>query len=149
MKQHENGWEAGEIPWVQAALVGSADASSGYAQCYFCGEMTAKLSIGNLGSDKGRVEVYCNSSECDAREMAVIVLRDGAHAIDRSDVRILRAIDENNRTEDEKPIVLRTFGDLMSTPRNETEILDRRVDAGPATYAVPGAGRWASLHPND
>jgi hypothetical protein len=60
------------------------------ATCYFCGEDTVVASFTDMLSDPGRVAVYCDNSECDAREVEVVIIDDGSEATrNRTDVRIL------------------------------------------------------------
>ncbi|QJW36465.1 hypothetical protein [Cellulosimicrobium protaetiae] len=47
-----------------------------------------------MPDDDGRLQVYCDSEMCDAREVEIIVTRDGHQARDRADVRALVAIDD-------------------------------------------------------
>jgi hypothetical protein len=68
--------------------------------CYFCGSNVAKLSSGDRPDDPGRLELYCENQECDAREVAILVLRDGTGAPERADVRALREVDRPNKTPD-------------------------------------------------
>lgn len=132
-------WSSGQKPWIRAALPGEALNAQGYAQCYFCGAQTAKLSAGDLSGDTGRVEVYCNNSNCDAREVAVIVVRDGHGAGDRADVRVLRALDEDNHTTDPRPMEAFTIEELgRRVDQQSSGMLQRRTDEGPASYAAPG-----------
>jgi len=70
------------VPWIERA-----DTAAG---CYFCGQESVKLSYGDLREDHGRVEIYCENGDCDAREVEVIIVDDGTEATrSRSDVRIL------------------------------------------------------------
>lgn len=132
-------WSSGQEPWIRAALPGRALAAQGYAQCYFCGAQTAKLSAVDLSGDTGRVEVYCDNSDCEAREVAVIVLRDGNRASDRADVRMLRAVDEDNHTTDPRPMEAFTIAELGRRVDQQTSgMLQRRTDEGPASYAAAG-----------
>ncbi|MFE2755654.1 hypothetical protein ACFXGA_27005 [Actinosynnema sp. NPDC059335] len=66
--------------------------------CYFCGEFSAIVSLHDRAADVGRVEVYCTNSDCEAREMTVLVMKDGTReTAERSDVRVLRMIDDPSR----------------------------------------------------
>lgn len=130
-------WNAGETPWVRGTLEGSPYDSAGYAQCYFCGDMTAKLSADDLNGDSGRVEVYCNNGNCDAREIVVIVARDGNHSDRRADVRILDALDRDNHTTEQGPVVPRSLKEIAAAQEPEGGIVARRQDRGPASYASP------------
>ena len=58
----------------------------------FCGDETVILSDFDRALDYGRVEVYCDSPECDAREV-VLLIRRGEGANMRADVRALEAVD--------------------------------------------------------
>lgn len=133
----KNEWNAGDVPWVRETLEGSAFGSSGYAQCYFCGELSVKLSVGDLSSDSGRVEVYCDNGNCDAREVTVIVTRDGHRSDRRADVRILEAVDQDTHTTEEGPIVARSLKEIADG-EDSAGMLARRTDRGPASYASPG-----------
>ncbi|WP_040623507.1 hypothetical protein [Mycobacterium parascrofulaceum] len=69
-------------PWVRRA--------DREIDCYFCGQETVLLSYGDLTGDYRRVQIYCDSSDCDGREVDVIVLADGTEATrNRTDVRIV------------------------------------------------------------
>ncbi len=65
--------------------------SEGRTQCPFCGG-DAIVSMHDVRADPGRVELYCNNSNCDVREMAVIALRVGRWN-PRADVLALEAVD--------------------------------------------------------
>jgi hypothetical protein len=70
------------VPWIQRTDTA--------AVCFFCGQDSVNLSYGDLREDHGRVEIYCDNGDCDAREVEVIVVDDGTAATrTRSDVRIL------------------------------------------------------------
>lgn len=80
-------------PWIQ-----QVDARAG---CYFCGRDSVILSFGDLGEDRGRVQIYCDNGDCDAREVEVIVSDDGGTATrNRSDVRILEHFPPDGRRPD-------------------------------------------------
>lgn len=87
-------WNAGDQPWLRRhqpeAGYGSAPDP---VQCMFCGGKTLKRSATDHPKDPGRLELYCDNELCDAREMVLLVVRDGARAHLRSDVRALRLID--------------------------------------------------------
>ncbi|MGY2084870.1 hypothetical protein [Blastococcus sp. SYSU DS0539] len=65
----------------------------GGAVCYFCGRDTVRISHADLHADTGRVQLYCDNTHCAAREVTVLVERDGVGAGRRADVRALRALD--------------------------------------------------------
>lgn len=75
-------WSFGYAPWIRGA--------SDPCGCLFCGQDTVILSLGDMAEDSGRVQIYCDSSDCDAREVEIIVVEDGTAATrGRKDVRIL------------------------------------------------------------
>lgn len=84
------GWTPEDQPWIRR----SNRSSRRRYLCYFCGQQSAIISSGDLDNDAGRLEIYCDSPDCEAREIAVIVMRDGCHASLRADVRVLQWIDE-------------------------------------------------------
>ncbi|MFC9535999.1 hypothetical protein ACFT38_36865 [Streptomyces sp. NPDC056975] len=91
----DNEWEAGATPWLrrqQAETTWTTAARP--VQCMFCGEQTVKRSVTDHDEDTGRLELYCDNGACDAREMILLVRRDGADASQRADVRALRLLDE-------------------------------------------------------
>ncbi|MFJ5657486.1 hypothetical protein ACIQD5_29700 [Streptomyces microflavus] len=100
----ETEWVAGEVPSLP---------------CYFCGGRTAILGSGDRPDDPGRLEVYCDNPMCDAREIAVLVKRDGAGAPDRADVRALREVDRPRET----PAAL----DVMACYEDNKNITARRL----------------------
>lgn len=96
-------WDAGAPPWVRLAAGGKSVLDQPglrsvvpTARCLFCGDESLLVSWGDDYDDTGRVEMYCNNSLCDAREMTVLVRRDNAGAAQRADVRALRALDRRN-----------------------------------------------------
>jgi hypothetical protein len=88
-------WEAGTTPWVRHAQPRiSRGARATRFQCYFCGGHSVTRSEHDNDHDNGRVELYCDNEHCDAKEIAVIVCRDGNAAGERADLRALAAIDD-------------------------------------------------------
>jgi hypothetical protein len=82
------GWQSGQTPWIRRQNPVTP------IQCLFCGEMTALLSIHDEQVDPGRLEIYCKSNECAARETVVLVVNDGtSETVGRADVRALDALD--------------------------------------------------------
>jgi len=134
---NDGGWESGDEPWIRRELTGDAFGARGYAQCYFCGEHTAKLSGTDLRSDSGRVEVYCDNGDCDAREVTVIVTRDGNRADMRADVRILRALDDNSHSSELPSLKAVSWRQLLDSG-DDQEVIARRIAREPITYPVPG-----------
>ena len=90
-------WVAGETPWVRRT-----GAQRRHFRCMFCGDETAILSANDHIGDYGRVEVYCDSPECDAREV-VLLIRRGEGANRRADVRALAAVDKSVPYTDPEP----------------------------------------------
>ena len=91
------GWSVDEQPWVRRAAPAGFEAlarAGGGARCYFCGQDSVKVSAGDLSQDTGRVQLYCDNPQCAAREMTVLVERDGVGAARRADVRALKVVDE-------------------------------------------------------
>ncbi|WP_342314748.1 hypothetical protein LIX17_25115 (plasmid) [Mycobacterium avium subsp. hominissuis] len=77
-------WTHGQQPWVRTTPEGAP------TRCYLCGRTSSIVSFGDLPVDHGRVQMYCEHHQCDARETEVIVVDDGSPAtVQRSDVRIL------------------------------------------------------------
>lgn len=94
-------WDASEPPWARRPD------TDGGLPCYFCGGRTAILSFGDRSDDPGRLELYCENQMCDAREVVVLVLRNGAGAHDRADVRALAEVDRPNHTPDALDVMAR------------------------------------------
>lgn len=82
-------WDAGQAPWIRRELIDV----QGTTRCLFCGGNTAKLSNFDDVADYGRVELYCDSPDCDAATV-VILVRQGGLASRRADVRALAAVDK-------------------------------------------------------
>lgn len=117
------GWEAGGEPWLrrhQAEVTYGRESSP--VQCMFCGAQTLKRSASDRPKDPGRMELYCDNQFCDAREMVLLVTRDGAGAYDRADVRALRLID--NGTLD----VHETFPPTMESANLSDLLADRGIE---------------------
>lgn len=71
--------------------------------CPFCGKNTLVRSYGDLSDDNFRIELYCNNSYCDTREMAVIAKRmNGSVSGHRADVAAIVAVDEGTEAEREE-----------------------------------------------
>lgn len=71
-------------------------------RCPYCGSNALLISSGDLLADKYRIELYCDNSMCDVREMAILPLRmDGPVSWSRTDVKALRVIDEGTEAEQE------------------------------------------------
>jgi hypothetical protein len=88
-------WESGADPWVRRALTidGWQSRPGKSVLCYSCGKDSAKIASEDVSSDRGRVEVYCENTDCDARTVTILVQKDGAGARRRADVRALARVD--------------------------------------------------------
>jgi len=131
-----NEWEAGAQPWLrrhqQEANWGP---QSNMVQCMFCGAMTVKRSATDRDQDTGRIELYCDNQFCDAREMVLLVSRDGAGAGDRADVRALHLIDDGTldvHAAFPPQMKSSTLSDLLQDRGNEVERRMRKP--GPAQH---------------
>jgi hypothetical protein len=75
-----------QVPWVRCL-----EDRHDVAPCFFCGHDTLMPSAGDLSVDLRRIEMYCDNDQCDAREIAVIVMSDDTQSTQsRIDVRILQ-----------------------------------------------------------
>ncbi|MGW5003221.1 hypothetical protein ACWEP8_36835 [Streptomyces hydrogenans] len=120
-----NEWEAGSVPWLRRQ---QKDTTFGHEPagvlCMFCGASTAKRSVGDREEDPGRLELYCDNTDCDAREMVLLVTRDGDGAGDRADARALRLIDRGTLdVHASYPAEVESYdmSELMSQRGQETE----------------------------
>lgn len=80
-------WETNQRPWARRALNNNEK-----VPCYFCGEAAVILSYGDERKDNGRLELYCNNPQCDARETTILVMRGGGSHL-RADVKALQAVE--------------------------------------------------------
>lgn len=70
--------------------------------CPYCGSKSVLISLGDIKNDKYRVELYCDNSMCDVREMVVLPKRTNEPvAWSRADVAALRIIDDGTEAEQE------------------------------------------------
>lgn len=111
-------WISGQIPWIRTLR----DCEN-LAPCYLCGKRTVLRSFsGDMKSDHGRVQVYCDNDQCDARETEVIVVRDGTKTTpERTDVRIMEQFEPVTNRPSWTPI--EEHGDWIpgATPAARTE----------------------------
>ena len=71
--------------------------------CPFCGNNTLIRSNWDLSNDNFRVELYCNNSYCDTREMVVIAKRmNGSVSDHRADMAAIVAVDKGTEAEREE-----------------------------------------------
>jgi hypothetical protein len=92
-----NEWGSGGEPWLRRHQPNAThEHESNSVQCMFCGDKTLKRSASDRSQDPGRLELYCDNAFCDAREMVLLVVRDGLNAHERSDVRALRLVDDGS-----------------------------------------------------
>ncbi|MEV4462771.1 hypothetical protein AB0J51_04025 [Micromonospora echinofusca] len=82
------GFAEGDQPAIRRAR---ADRDYLAFPCYFCGDRQMKRSYSDSARDPGRLELYCDSPNCDAREVVVLIRR-GAGAHLREDVRAINDV---------------------------------------------------------
>ncbi|MER7834125.1 hypothetical protein [Streptomyces sp. NPDC095602] len=123
--------EAGETPWARQGTK--------HLPCYFCGGHTAILSSGDRPDAPGRLEVYCDNQMCDAREVVVLVKRDGAAVSDLADVRALGEVDRPRETPEVLDVMARYEDNRNITARRQsTTSLALVVEAQEEEWAVEG-----------
>lgn len=129
-----NEWEAGATPWLRRHQPKTTWASEpNPVQCMFCGGQTIKRSESDRDDDPGRIELYCDNGSCDAREIVLLVKRDGANAFSRADVRALGLIDNGTldvHTAFPPQFKSSTLSELMADYGKDTERRTRQ----PAPY---------------
>jgi hypothetical protein len=82
----------GEIPWARRQPRGMV--------CPFCGNATVTVSLNDLEDDPVRLELYCDSDTCEAREFTVLLLRGNLRQdLVRADVEALRTVDDGTKAE--------------------------------------------------
>lgn len=130
----DNHWDAGTTPWLRRH---QPEATWGNepnpAQCMFCGGQTLKRSAPDREEDAGRLELYCDNSLCDAREMVLLVQRDGAEAGLRADVRALHLVDDGSldvHAAFPPKAKSYTMGDLMADYGKDVERRMRKAPPG-------------------
>ncbi|MGY5884352.1 hypothetical protein [Modestobacter lacusdianchii] len=140
ISQGSGTWVAGTQPWVRQVAPSGYSASAAHGQgvrCYFCGHDTAKVSGSDVQNDTGRVEVYCDNTDCDARTVTILVEKDGARAAQRADVRALHVIDSagpaGNPTS--YPSGLAVQAPPPPTPGSTT--VARRTNRSPLQLTIP------------
>jgi hypothetical protein len=85
MKEHRmTTWTEGKQP---------AARGNGKRTCPFCGAVTLSTSYGDIPQDTRRLEFYCHSNECEAREIVVVAERTHPGRTQRADVEVLRDVD--------------------------------------------------------
>jgi hypothetical protein len=127
-------WEPGTTPWLRGLQDATPlEPAVGYTDCLFCGASTMKLSVSDVYADAGRLTVYCDNTNCSAREVEIVVVRDGAQAARRADVRALRVLDRGGAEHDPTPPAGRLrFVDLAAKREvDEGDRLDRRIASAP------------------
>lgn len=101
-----NSWIAGAVPWARSA--------PGPQLCVFCGQTQCIRSRGDVAADTGRIQLYCDNDRCEAREVELIVMRDGTvETLKRPDVEALRAIDEPPALRQSDKPMFRTAGEWI------------------------------------
>lgn len=103
----------------------------------------------DVPTDPGRLELYCDNSSCDVREMAVIALRVGRWN-PRADVLALEAVDRGMRVEQEefgpdptRLLSAEALGDVMrfSFERGDQRLRNRTRPTRVTVEIVPD---WAT-----
>ncbi|MEU2769801.1 MULTISPECIES: hypothetical protein [Streptomyces] len=90
-----NEWETGAMPWLRRHQPETTFTNEpNPVRCMFCGADSIKRSQMDRSEDTGRIELYCDNGLCEAREIVLLVKRDGAGAGSRADVRALNLIDK-------------------------------------------------------
>jgi hypothetical protein len=118
-----DGFRIGEIPWARR--------QPGGLTCPFCGDPSATVSMNDLDSDPVRLELYCDSDACDAREFVVLLLRGNLRQdLVRADVAALRAVDDGTQAEQHADGLhddFRSLGEVLRRqPLRDRVVLDRR-----------------------
>jgi hypothetical protein len=117
-----DGFRIGEIPWARRQSQGLT--------CPFCGDPSVRVSMNDLDSDPVRLELYCDSEHCDAREFVVLLLRGNLRQdLARADVAALRAVDDGTKAEQHADGLhdFRSLGEVLSRqPTRDRVLLDRR-----------------------
>ncbi|MCT2282371.1 hypothetical protein M3G91_32715 [Micromonospora chalcea] len=126
-------WWTGDTPWLRRA-------DNRTVTCLWCGSKTAIASWGDEPEDTGRIELYCENSDCEVREVALIVTRDGHTASARADVRALDAIDVNLAIRHSAGLPL---SDLRKLYEGATA---RRMDTSALRPAIPCPACSAPSH---
>lgn len=126
-------WESGSTPWLRREQPEATADAGAVATCYFCGRPSVKRSIGDYDADPGRLRVYCTNPACAAREVIVLVQRDGADSRSRADVRAIERIDNTAGTPARRP------DGLPGSPPVD-DIVAARTSRAPFTLDVPGSG---------
>lgn len=136
------GWGPDEAPYARTAGQSRPQGGkegAGYLTCYFCGEISVKRSYGDFPEDNGRLELYCTNQNCEAREVAVIVLKDAIGAHRRADVRVLHALDEGvSEIGQQVGPEFFTLGELNELRRDSP--VGRRTEHGDVVVAAKGRG---------
>jgi hypothetical protein len=121
-------WAAGDIPWFRRVWQSMRnDPAQRRPTCLFCGARSLIVSYGDNPYDAGRIEVYCDSHDCEAREQIVLVRRDSENAARRADVRALRSVDTAGEPPDMRAY---GFSELLS------DEYQARIDAERRTVAA-------------
>jgi hypothetical protein len=144
-----DGFRIGEIPWARRQPQGLT--------CPFCGDPSATVSMTDLASDPVRLELYCDSDACDAREFVVLLLRGNLRQdLVRADVAALRAVDDGTQAEQHADGLhdFRSLGEVLSRqPTRDRDVLDRRqrptrITVEPLPYGQVGTAQGGARPAN-
>jgi hypothetical protein len=99
----------------------------------FCGSDDVVLSYDDDALDYGRIELYCDSPDCDVRRMVVLIVQ-GEEANLRADVRALDAVDkfappfEPDVPSDDEYDSAHESRDYESEPLSDTDLTYREAE---------------------
>lgn len=130
--------EVQPVPWIRRGR------NAERAFCLFCGERSLLLSDDDDASDTGRVEVYCDNGECDAREIVILNTR-GWGADLRADVRALDDVDRGYNPPARPARIMTATEVLAETPSHSQRARWRKErtpgDASGVSSARPSGRR--------
>ena len=117
-----------EYDWMVGTSPAARRAQPAGLLCLFCGERSCVLSYGDVPADTGRMQLYCENSECSAREVEVLVERDGSvETSERPDVKALRELDTPPQLRGGDGIRIRRYGEARDAYLNDNR-LERRLE---------------------
>lgn len=111
-------FKLGGAPWIRSHL-----REDERPRCPFCGSRALVLSDGDVRDDDLRIELYCDNSDCNVREMTILAMRI-AEPNQRADVRALQEIDTQG-----DPDGMSTADTTSRVERDQRTLERRRNDA--------------------
>jgi hypothetical protein len=103
-------------------------------RCPWCGNDTWIVSQSDIGTDHGRLEMYCRSERCASRE-TILIIRRGDRADQRKDVLALQALDEGRLTVTPEPDTYRPLRFNLDFS-GEKEALRRKREGDEPPYVL-------------